>query len=87
MKLQIDLKSLAIGILLGLILVLVLGTGRGGNYQCTIANEVGTQNYMFAVLNTSTGNSRITYFHPTRGDFVILFGELDNLGNAKWEVK
>jgi len=83
-KLQIDLKSLIIGILLGLILVLVLGTGRGGAYQCTIANEVGTQRHLFVVLNTQTGNTRISCLNTGPGHLVLRTGIVSNKGVGSW---
>jgi len=84
MKTQIDLKSLIVGILFGLILVLILGAGKSRTYQGTITNEVGTQRYLFAVLNTSTGNTRITYLNAGPGHLVIKSGILDNSGSAQW---
>jgi len=86
MKLQIDLKSLVIGILLGLILVLVLGAGtnRTGVYQCTIANEVGTQRHLFVVLNTQTGNTRISCLNTGPGHLVLRTGIVSNKGIGSW---
>jgi len=82
---KIELKSLVIGIVCGILLILVLGTAtRSGIYQCTIANEVGTQQYLFAVLNTSTGNTRITYLNTGPGHLVVKSGILDSSGSAQW---
>ena len=84
MKGKIDLKSLVIGVLLGLILMLILGTGRAGNYQCTITNEVGTQRHIFAVLNTQTGNTRINHLNTGPGHLVLRTGVVSNKGIGSW---
>ena len=83
---KIDLRSLVIGIVCGLIFVLIIAaaTIKTRTYQCTITNEVGTQRYLFAVLNTSTGNARITYLNTGAGHLVVKSGILDSSGNAQW---
>lgn len=54
------MKNLLIGVVLGIVLVFSIGAARSSNYQSTLANQAGTPNYLYAVLDTQTGVTRLT---------------------------
>ncbi|MHC4322948.1 MAG: hypothetical protein ACYSUX_01600 [Planctomycetota bacterium] len=62
MKLTVDMKSLAVGIIVGIFVVLTLAAGRGleGTYECAFSPMVVNGRCLFAVLNTRTGSAQIT---------------------------
>ena len=62
MKLTVDMKSMAVGIILGIFIVLALAAGGGseGAYECAFSPTVVSGRCLFAVLDTRTGRTQIT---------------------------
>ena len=82
------MKNLLIGFILGIALVLSLGTAprnSDSGYQSTLVNEVGTSNYLYAVVDTRTGITRLTVINAgSSGYLVSRTAILDRNGRGEW---
>ena len=80
MKLVIDLKSLIVGLILGITIVLTIAATETGDYQCALSYHGGNYLY-YALLNTRTGKTQLTSI--TNGLLVIKTVTLDSSGKGE----
>lgn len=85
MKLVIDLRSLIVGIILGIIIVLTFAATGVGDYQCALSNQVGKGDYLYAVLNIRTGKTQLTHINTGAGHLVTKNATLDSSGKGDWQ--
>jgi hypothetical protein len=84
MKLVIDLKSVVVGIVLGIIVAFAIAATGIGGYQCTLSNQGGSDDYLYAVLNVRTGETQLTNINTGTGHLVIKTATLDTSGKGEW---
>jgi len=84
MKLVIDLKSVIVGLILGIIIVFAIAATGTGDYQCALSNQSGSDDYLYAVLNIRTGKTQLTNINTGTGHLVIKTATLDSSGKGEW---
>jgi len=84
MKLVIDLKSVIVGLILGIIIVFAIAATGTVGYQCTLSNQGGSDDYLYAVLNIRTGETQLTNINTGTGHLVIKTATLDISGKGEW---
>jgi hypothetical protein len=84
MKMVIDLKSLILGLILGAVTIFAIASTGTSDYQCTLSNQGGSDDYLYAVLNIRTGKTQLTNINTGTGHLVIKTATLDSSGKGEW---